>query len=140
MGSQLATVSEVGQAVQTNTILSPLLTATSLSQAESSSANRQLVRRLDLEPGRLGQRDQPGRGSDADQKRDRLARQRGKRAANEGDAIDLVQSAIWSNKHRRCSATVDACNASPEPESTTIGSVEGINAMKSAAIPERGGR
>ena len=36
MGSQLATVSEVGQAVQTNTILSPLLTATSLSQAESS--------------------------------------------------------------------------------------------------------
>ena len=34
MVSQLATVSEVGQAVQTNTTLSSLLTATSLSQAE----------------------------------------------------------------------------------------------------------
>src|SRR5271155_3234853 len=34
MVSQLATVSEVGQSVQTNTTLSSLLTATSLSQAE----------------------------------------------------------------------------------------------------------
>src|SRR5271154_327941 len=34
MVSQLATVSEVGQAVQTNTTLNSLLTATSLSQAE----------------------------------------------------------------------------------------------------------
>jgi flagellar basal-body rod modification protein FlgD len=34
MVSQLATVSEVGQAVQTNTNLASLLTATSLSQAE----------------------------------------------------------------------------------------------------------
>ena len=34
MVSQLATVSEVGQAVQTNTTLASLLTATSLSQAE----------------------------------------------------------------------------------------------------------
>jgi flagellar basal-body rod modification protein FlgD len=34
MVSQLATVSEVGQAVQTNTTLFSLLTATSLSQAE----------------------------------------------------------------------------------------------------------
>jgi flagellar basal-body rod modification protein FlgD len=34
MVSQLATISEVGQAVQTNTNLSSLLTATSLSQAE----------------------------------------------------------------------------------------------------------
>jgi flagellar basal-body rod modification protein FlgD len=34
MVSQLASVSEVGQAVQTNTTLSSLLTATSLSQAE----------------------------------------------------------------------------------------------------------
>jgi flagellar basal-body rod modification protein FlgD len=34
MVSQLATVSEVGQAVQTNTNLSSLLTATSLNQAE----------------------------------------------------------------------------------------------------------
>ena len=34
MVSQLATVWEVGQAVQTNTTLSSLLTATSLSQAE----------------------------------------------------------------------------------------------------------
>jgi flagellar basal-body rod modification protein FlgD len=34
MVSQLATISEVGQAVQTNTSLSSLLTATSLSQAE----------------------------------------------------------------------------------------------------------
>jgi len=35
MVSQLATVSEVGQAVQTNTNLASLLTATSLTQAES---------------------------------------------------------------------------------------------------------
>jgi len=35
MVSQLATVSEVGQAVQTNTHLASLLTATSLTQAES---------------------------------------------------------------------------------------------------------
>ena len=35
MVSQLATVSEVGQAVQTNTNLTSLLTATSLTQAES---------------------------------------------------------------------------------------------------------
>ena len=34
MVSQLATVSEVGQAVQTNTTLASLLTANSLSQAE----------------------------------------------------------------------------------------------------------
>ena len=34
MVSQLATVSEVGQAVQTNTNLASLLTATSLTQAE----------------------------------------------------------------------------------------------------------
>src|SRR6202034_1698120 len=34
MVSQLATVSEVGQAVQTNTTLSSLLTSSSLSQAE----------------------------------------------------------------------------------------------------------
>src|ERR1700760_334923 len=34
MVSQLATVSEVGQSVQTNTTLASLLTATSLSQAE----------------------------------------------------------------------------------------------------------
>jgi flagellar basal-body rod modification protein FlgD len=34
MVSQLATVSEVGQAVQSNTTLASLLTATSLSQAE----------------------------------------------------------------------------------------------------------
>jgi flagellar basal-body rod modification protein FlgD len=34
MVSQLAAVSQVGQAVQTNTMLSSLLTATSLSQAE----------------------------------------------------------------------------------------------------------
>jgi flagellar basal-body rod modification protein FlgD len=34
MVSQLATVSEVGQAVQTNTMLASLLTATSLDQAE----------------------------------------------------------------------------------------------------------
>ena len=34
MVSQLATVSEVGQAVQTNSTLASLLTATSLSQAE----------------------------------------------------------------------------------------------------------
>ena len=35
MVSQLATVSEVGQAVQTNTNLASLLTATSLTQAEN---------------------------------------------------------------------------------------------------------
>jgi flagellar basal-body rod modification protein FlgD len=34
MVSQLASVSQVGQAVQTNTMLASLLTATSLSQAE----------------------------------------------------------------------------------------------------------
>ena len=89
MVSQLATVSEVGQAVQTNTTLASLLTATSLSQAE------QLSRRLDVRPGRLGQRHQRGRGRHADQRRDRTARQRRECAMNEGDAIDLVQSAIW---------------------------------------------
>jgi flagellar biosynthetic protein FliQ len=84
MVSQLATVSEVGQAVQTNTTLNSLLTATSLSQAE------QLVG-----PGRVGQRHQHGRGRHPDQWRDRFARQWRERAVNEGDAIDLVQSAIW---------------------------------------------
>ncbi len=96
MVSQLATVSEVGQSVQTNTNLASLLTATSLTQAESligktiTSAGR-----LDLGPGRLGQRDELGGGRDACQRRDRPARQRGERAVNEGDAVDLVQSAIW---------------------------------------------
>src|SRR5208337_4077596 len=54
-----------------------------------------LFRRLDLGPGLFGQRDELGRGRDAGEWRDRFARQRRERAVNEGDAVDLVQSAIW---------------------------------------------
>ena len=96
MVSQLATVSEVGQAVQTNQSLASLLTASSLTQAESligqtiTSSDGSTSGQVDL-----GQRDELGGGGDARQRPDRLARQRGQRAMNEGDAVDLVQSAIW---------------------------------------------
>ena len=96
MVSQLATVSEVGQAVQTNQNLASLLTATSLTQAESligktiTSSDGSTSGQVDV-----GQRDRLGSGGDARQRPDRFARQRGQRAMNEGDAVDLVQSAIW---------------------------------------------
>ncbi len=78
MVSQLATVSEVGQAVQTNTTLSSLLTASSLTQAENLVGHDHHVRRrLDLGHGRLGQRHEFGRDGDADQRPDGVARQRG---------------------------------------------------------------
>ena len=96
MVSQLATVSEVGQAVQTNTTLASLLTASFAHPGRAAGRpDRHLRRRLDLGPGRLGQRHQRGRGRHADQWGDGVARQRRERAMNEGDAIDLVQSAIW---------------------------------------------
>ena len=96
MVSQLATVSEVGQAVQTNTNLASLLTATSLTQAEqlvgqtitsSDGSTSGQVASVNV--------DERGRGRHADQWLNRLARQRRERPVNEGDAIDLVQSAIW---------------------------------------------
>ena len=96
MVSQLATVSEVGQAVQTNTTLSSLLDRDlAVAGRAAGRPDDHLVRRHDIGPGRLGQRHQHGRGRDPDQWRDRLARQWRERAVNEGDAIDLVQSAIW---------------------------------------------
>ena len=96
MVSQLATVSEVGQAVQTNTTLNSLLTATSAVAGRAAGRpDHHLRRRYDVWPGRLGQRHQHGRGRHPDQWRDRSARQWRERAVNEGDAIDLVQSAIW---------------------------------------------
>jgi flagellar biosynthetic protein FliQ len=96
MVSQLATVSEVGQAVQSNTTLASLLTATSLSQAEQL-IGRTVTSADGSTSGEVafGQRWQRGRGGYADQWLNRVARQRRERAMNEGDAIDLVQSAIW---------------------------------------------
>ena len=96
MVSQLATVSEVGQAVQTNTTLNSLLTATSLSQAEQL-VGRTITSADGSTSGQVASVSvaEHRRGRHPDQWRDRLARQRRERAVNEGDAIDLVQSAIW---------------------------------------------
>ena len=96
MVSQLATVSEVGQAVQTNTTLSSLLTATSLTQAEQLVG--QTITSADgSTSGQVASVNVTSSGAIAtlDQRRDGLARQRRERAVNEGDAVDLVQSAIW---------------------------------------------
>ena len=96
MVSQLATVSQVGQAVQTNTTLASLLTSSSLSQAEVlvgqdiTSADGTYVR-----PGRLGQCDKQRIHGDAHERDDRVARQRRRDSMTEGDVLDLVQSAIW---------------------------------------------
>jgi flagellar biosynthetic protein FliQ len=95
MVSQLATVSEVGQSVQSNTTLASLLTATSLSQAEQLIGRTVTSADGSMSGDRLGQRWQHGRGGHADEWRNRITRQRRARAVNEGDAIDLVQSAIW---------------------------------------------
>ena len=96
MVSQLATVSEVGQAVQTNTTLASLLTATSLTQAEQL-IGRTVTSADGSTSGEVASVSvrQLGRGRHADQWRNRFARQRRERPMNEGDAIDLVQSAIW---------------------------------------------
>ena len=96
MVSQLATVSEVGQAVQTNTTL---VLALDRDLAFAGRAARRpdhhLGRRFNVWQGRVGQRHRRGRGRDPRQRRDSPARQWRERAVNEGDAIDLVQSAIW---------------------------------------------
>ncbi len=96
MVSQLATVSEVGQAVQSNTN-SGLVVDCDFAQPGGAAdrSHRHLRRRVNFRRGRLGQRWQRRRGGHADQRRDRVARDRRQRAMNEGDAIDLVQSAIW---------------------------------------------
>ncbi len=96
MVSQLATVSEVGQAVQSNTN-SGLAVDCDLAQPGRAAdrPHSHLRRWVNLGRGRLGQRRQRRRDGYADQRRDGVARQRGDRAMNEGDAIDLVQSAIW---------------------------------------------
>ena len=96
MVSQLATVSEVGQSVQTNANLASLLTATSLTQAES------LIGKTITSPdgstsGQVASVSVTSSGAVATLANgaDRPARQRGEHPVNEGDAVDLVQSAIW---------------------------------------------
>ena len=96
MVSQLATVSEVGQAVQTNTTLASLLTATSLSQAEQL-IGRTVTSADGSTSGEVASVSVGSTGAVATLTNgaNRFARQRRERAVNEGDAIDLVQSAIW---------------------------------------------
>ena len=96
MVSQLATVSEVGQSVQTNATLTSLLTATSLSQAESL-VGRTVTSSDGSTSGTVASVSVTNSGATAtlDQRPDGVARQRSDGAMNEGDAVDLVQQAIW---------------------------------------------
>ena len=96
MVSQLATVSEVGQAVQSNTTLASLLTATSLSQAEQL-IGRTVTSADGSTSGEVASVSVGSAGAVATLTNgaNRFARQWRERAMNEGDAIDLVQSAIW---------------------------------------------
>ncbi len=96
MVSQLATVSEVGQAVQTNTTLSSLLTASSLSQAEllvgtpitsSDGSTSGTVASVNVTSS--------GATATLTDGEHGVARQRRDHTMNEGDAVDLVQQAIW---------------------------------------------
>ena len=91
MVSQLATVSEVGQAVQTNTSLASLLDGDLAHSGRTARRpDHRLFGRFDVRPGRLGQRDERRRGRHPHQWLDRLARQRRDSPVNEGDAIDLA--------------------------------------------------
>ena len=100
MVSQLATISQVGQAVQTNTTLASLLSSTQLTQAELAvgstiSGTDVEFGRDDLGPGDVGQRHFGRRDGDAFQRQYGGARQRRDGAMNEADALDVIQSALW---------------------------------------------
>jgi len=95
MVSQLATVSEVGQAVQTNTTLSSLLTASSLSQVEGL-VGATITSSDGSTSGTVASVSVTSSGATATLTSGQtVSRQRGDCAMNEGDAVDLVQQAMW---------------------------------------------
>ena len=101
MVSQLATISQVGQAVQTNTTLASLLTSSQLTQAEIgvgetiSGPDATTSTTTDSGTSHLGLRHVVGLDGDAEQRRLGDLRQRRDGAMNEADALDVIQSALW---------------------------------------------
>ena len=97
MVTQLATVSQVGQAVQTNTTLSSLLTLSSaLPGRDAGWTDDHVVRRQDLRNRGFSRRlEHRGGDRDAQQRLHRVAHRRRHDSMTEGDVLDLVQAAIW---------------------------------------------
>ena len=101
MVTQLATISQVGQAVQTNTTLTSLLSSSQLDPGGDRGRQHHFRTGRDDEhddgfrPSHLRLRHLARRDGDAEQRRYRDDRRRRDGAMNEADALDVIQSALW---------------------------------------------